>query len=272
MGTLTTGNIPWSQNFKVEFGGPLDNRITVDTEADLGSVAYRYKGMLIAVVNDTTASKNGLYLLADIPDPADQTQDVWVKFQEGVDPIASQLIADNTEFNLIDDGNNPAYIQVVIDNTQVATISSAGIDLDPGGLFTIDGKEVAPGHNNTTLRSEDYYNSVGPVYTEYDAFTDFDSGEIIINPLETATGDNIPLWVDTTGITRDTSSFEFYGYQNSPFSVAFTGDIVSAINGNTLVGTSQNPAQLYVGVGQVLKVYGADSGNGFQPHYVLRSL
>lgn len=68
------GLAPFSANFEPQIAAPLDARYVVDTVADLisstiwtahDSGIYTYKGMIVAVINDSTPENNGLYYLAD---------------------------------------------------------------------------------------------------------------------------------------------------------------------------------------------------------------
>ncbi|HPD34254.1 MAG TPA: hypothetical protein PKV40_07920 [Candidatus Kapabacteria bacterium] len=68
------GTFNYSANLEVKKTAPLDARLVVETKADLinldtwkdlDNLVWLYKGMVVAVVADSTPSNNGLYFLID---------------------------------------------------------------------------------------------------------------------------------------------------------------------------------------------------------------
>jgi hypothetical protein len=57
------GDFAFSNNFEVAKAAPLDARVTTPAYAQLTSLPFAYKGMLVSVTSDGTASNNGLYRL-----------------------------------------------------------------------------------------------------------------------------------------------------------------------------------------------------------------
>jgi len=66
----TTGTFEFPANFEVKKQAPLDARLTTPLLSELtdSSLPFPYKGMVIAVTDDTTSSNNGLYQLIDSDD------------------------------------------------------------------------------------------------------------------------------------------------------------------------------------------------------------
>ena len=56
------GDFAFSNNFEVAKGAPLDARATTPTYAQLTSLPFAYKGMLVVVTSD--GSNNGVYRLS----------------------------------------------------------------------------------------------------------------------------------------------------------------------------------------------------------------
>jgi|13_taG_2_1085334.scaffolds.fasta_scaffold02012_6 hypothetical protein len=66
----TTGTFEFPANFEVKKQAPLDARLTTPLLSELtdSSLPFPYKGMVVAVTDDTTSSNNGLYQLIDSDD------------------------------------------------------------------------------------------------------------------------------------------------------------------------------------------------------------
>ncbi len=66
----TTGTFEFPANFEVKKQAPLDARLTTPLLSELtdSSLPFPYKGMVVAVTDDTTSSNNGLYQLTDADD------------------------------------------------------------------------------------------------------------------------------------------------------------------------------------------------------------
>jgi len=122
MGKKYLGEVQYPAGYSVQTNKPLDDRIVVDLLSDLegdfattyGSLAYQ--GMIVAVVGDST-SNNGAYVLTN--DVSGGAAPVWVKMKLATDPEATQLVADDTEINVIDDGLTSGTIQFTVDGDQV---------------------------------------------------------------------------------------------------------------------------------------------------------
>ena len=57
-----SGVIPLGSHFNVTYGGPIDNRIVVDSVAELINIQYPYAGMVASVWTGTIGSTdNGVY-------------------------------------------------------------------------------------------------------------------------------------------------------------------------------------------------------------------
>ena len=68
MTTRTLGQVGFSSDIEVAHTGPFDARLVTPLKSELTSMAFAYKGMVVAVTDD--GANNGLYQLTD----TDKTQ------------------------------------------------------------------------------------------------------------------------------------------------------------------------------------------------------
>jgi hypothetical protein len=59
------GTFNFSANLEVLKQGPLDARLTVESQSELTGLPFSYKGMIVAVTDDSTPANNGVYVLDD---------------------------------------------------------------------------------------------------------------------------------------------------------------------------------------------------------------
>lgn len=209
MATTTNGTFAFAANFDVQFQGPIDRRSSVETVADLANLPFQYDGMLVSVVND--GANNGAYF-------RDNTG-TWTKLQIGTDPIATEIIADNTSVSVTDDDTIlGSTINFVANGNQVMKAYQTGLEingdtitLDAGGTpstFTIDG-------GNTTI-SESFTVGTGALYAGPAGTIDLGAsgkefkdlyltGDIILDVGSTITVGGVPFGVPTLTVALDSN-------------------------------------------------------------------
>jgi len=92
------GVVTFSSNLNVEYGGPLDNRITVNSKANLLNIDYPYAGMVASVWTGTNNDPdNGVYYYEATAnaqgDPANApAASEWIKIGSGGGAVTDVLI------------------------------------------------------------------------------------------------------------------------------------------------------------------------------------
>jgi len=246
MATLTTGTFPFSANFDVQFEGPIDRRLTVDTYADLASLPLQYSGMLASVVSDTTASNNGPYFR--------DNSGTWTRLKVTSDPIATQIIDDDTSVSVSDDDTAiGSAITFNANGTQVMKAYSTGLEIS-GDTITLDAANTAStftidGGNTTISTSFDVGSSgmyagsagtidLGALGKEFrDLYITGDAnigGDIILPAGSNITVDGVPFGTPSITLSLDVNSSTGW---DSYDSVTLQGDITSTTLGNKDGGT-----------------------------------
>lgn len=121
-------------NFEIRFAEPFDARSVVATKDDLTSLttwdsgdgnAYVYPGMLVSVVDDTTAANNGVYQLVN---PVYANIDNWVK-------LANLNLTDipQSDWN-VTDTSSPSFIQNKPSHDDLSGVNDAGTSVSKGHI------------------------------------------------------------------------------------------------------------------------------------------
>ena len=218
MATITNGTFQFPANFDVQFAGPIDRRLTVDTYADLASLPLQYSGMLASVVSDTTASNNGPYFR--------DNSGTWTRLKVTSDPIATQIIDDDTSVSVSDDDTAiGSAITFNANGTQVMKAYSTGLEIS-GDTITLDAANTAStftidGGNTTISTSFEVGSSgmyagsagtidLGALGKEFrDLYITGDAnigGDIILPAGSNITVDGIPFGVPTLTLSADSNT------------------------------------------------------------------
>lgn len=211
MATITNGTFQFPANFDVQFAGPIDRRLTVDTFADLANIPLQYGGMLASVINDGTASNNGAYFR--------DAAGTWTKLQIGTDPVATEIIADNTSVSVTDDDTVlGSAITFVANGTQVMKAYSTGLEisgdtitLDASGTastFTVDGGNTTISESFTVGPTSLFAGTAGTIDLGASGkeFNDlYLLGDIILDTGSTITVGGVPFGVPTLTLSVDSN-------------------------------------------------------------------
>ena len=146
MADRITGAINFSNNFEVEYQGPLDARLATPEYAQLTdtSIPFPYLGMLVAVTSDATADNNGVYMLTSANSTLESS---WTKIGSGsgggnpVSAVAYTKADGNLKVTLTHDGagdiNNPIEYNITIDTYESAIADTAtSVPTAVGGIDT----------------------------------------------------------------------------------------------------------------------------------------
>lgn len=110
MGQNYTNNTKLTGGFSYDAARPLDDRISVQTVADLSTLVSSnkiYDGMIVAVTNDETDANNGAYIYLPVHD-SDPVEYHWVMLSTGnIGELQTYInsLQDSSKFNVINGGN-----------------------------------------------------------------------------------------------------------------------------------------------------------------------
>ena len=145
MADRITGAINFSNNFEVQYQGPLDARLATPEYAQLtdSSIPFPYLGMLVAVTSDATADNNGVYMLTSANSTLTSS---WTKIGSGsgggnpVSAVAYTKADGNLKVTLTHDGTGsgtPIEYDVTIDTYESAIADTAtSVPTAVGGIGT----------------------------------------------------------------------------------------------------------------------------------------
>lgn len=158
------GTFNFSSNFEVLTKAPLDARLVVDTKAnlitpsiweDIDSNVWLYKGITVSVVDDPSATNNGLYFLLDETNYTDYNS--WVKLNAAIDASVDPTGTSSPTFQL-NNGNNGVILKdssgnleiVEFDGSTYANITAGHLNINSikvdslnGALYASDGSIYA---------------------------------------------------------------------------------------------------------------------------------
>lgn len=273
-----TGEVAYPVGYSVGANAPLDDRLVVEEYADLTTNfnttfgSLQYQGLVVSVVADADSSLNGPYYLSN--DTSLGAAPVWVKLGTAVDPLATQIIADDTSVSILDDGVNPGTIQFTVDADVVmeasidaltgatganATRSTLGTASNPwqdlhlaaGGKIYVDNVELIS--KRTYLVADVTTAGLTVDNTDLD---DAIQGSVIIDGEYTLTFDlsNLPV---------ETGNFTVLGKNYHSCMVAFSSNALNIVSGATVTASSP----IFIGMAQKMNFF----KNNDTVHFILET-
>ena len=278
MGKKYTGEVAYPVGYSVGANAPLDDRLVVETYSDLTTNfsttfdSLQYQGLVVSVVDDADTSLNGPYYLSN--DTTSGADPVWIKLGTAVDPIASQIIADDTSVSILDDGVNPGIIQFTVDSDVVmeasvdaltgatganATRSTLGTAANPwqdlhlaaGGKIYVDNVELVS--KRTYLVAD--VTASGQTVDNVD-LDDAIQGSIIVDGEYTLT-------FDLSSIAAETGNFTVLGKNYHSCVVAFSENSLNIVTGASVLAASP----IFIGMAQKMNFF----KNGDEIYFILET-